>query len=171
MALVKRLVAGVPDVEFIKRESPEGDHQANGEAENAVREIKRQARAIKSATENKLGKRLSEKDPLLSWLPRHASDLLNRYRVGEDGKTAEQRRCGREWHNPALCFGEKVFIKPAGTKRRKNDLEPRMSKVDMWDIIRGPAQSLCSQKQARCEEYRSHARPRRNDGIQKGWID
>jgi hypothetical protein len=52
--------------------------------------------------------------------------LLNRYRVGEDGKTAEKKRCGRDWHKPALSFGEKVYVKPVGEKKRKNDLEHRM---------------------------------------------
>ena len=37
----------VAGLDFIMQESPEYDHSANGEAEVAVREVKRQARAIK----------------------------------------------------------------------------------------------------------------------------
>ena len=113
-------------MEILPRGSPEGDRQANGQAERAVREIKRQVRVLKSATEARLGRRFQEKDPLLTWLPRHAAELLNRYRVGTDGKTAEKRRCGRNWHKPALALGEKIYVKPAVDKKRKNDLEPKM---------------------------------------------
>ena len=51
--------------------SPEGDHAANGLAEVGVREIKAQTRILRSQLEQRLGNRI-EKDPLMSWIPRHA---------------------------------------------------------------------------------------------------
>ena len=53
--------------------SPEGDHQANGLAEVGVREIKAQTRILRSQLEQRLGSRIDEKDPLMSWIPRHAA--------------------------------------------------------------------------------------------------
>ena len=51
LSLKAKAVESLPGVEAIPKESPEGDHQANGEAENAVKEVKRQVRVMKSALE------------------------------------------------------------------------------------------------------------------------
>ena len=59
--------------------SPEGDHQANGLAEVGVREIKAQTRILRSQLEQRLGSRIDEKDPLMSWIPRHAANCVSRY--------------------------------------------------------------------------------------------
>ena len=108
------------------QEAPQGDHQANGEIEAAVREVKRQCRALKYALEAKLGFQLEDGDPMLSWLPRHAADLISRYRRGEDGKTPEQRRTGKQWRKPALEFGEAIMYKPAVAQTRPSGLQPKM---------------------------------------------
>ena len=42
-------------MKVILRESPVGDHQANGDAECAVREIKRQVRVLRYALEERMG--------------------------------------------------------------------------------------------------------------------
>ena len=111
---------------MIPKESPEGDHQANGEAETAVREGKRQIRANKSMLEEKLGCGLPEKHPLLAWLPRYSTSLIYHYKKGNDGKTAEQRRTGKSWKKPSFQFGERVHYRPAGSRRKKNDFEAKL---------------------------------------------
>ena len=58
--------------------SPDGDHQANGLAEVGVREIKAQTRILRSQLEQRLGNRTDEKDPLMSWIPRHAANGVSR---------------------------------------------------------------------------------------------
>ena len=110
----------------IAQEIPADDHAANGEIEVAVREIKKQVRVGKLALESKLKKKLREDDPVIAWLPRHSADLINRYRIGEDGKTPEQRRTGKKWRKPAVEFGERIYFKEAVHRRRKRDLEARM---------------------------------------------
>ena len=114
-------------VEALPQEAPVGDHQANGEIEAAVREVKRQCRALKYALEAKLGTQLEDGDPVLSWLPRHAADLISRYRRGEDGKTPEQRRTGKQWRKPAIAFGEKILFREAEAQARLSTLQPVMS--------------------------------------------
>ena len=94
-----------------------GDHSANGDIECAVRELKRQMRAIRFALEQKLQKKLSEKDPILSWIPTFAGDVLARYRRGKDGKTAWERETGRRWKKPALEFGEAICIRGTGARK------------------------------------------------------
>ena len=56
-------------------------------AEVDVREIKAQTRIL----EQRLGSRIDEKDPLMSWIPRHAANCVSRYRIMDDGRTPDQR--------------------------------------------------------------------------------
>ena len=66
--------------------SPEGDHAANGLAEVGVRESKAQTRILTSQLEQRLGNRIDEKDPLMSWKPRHAANCKSRYQLMDDGR-------------------------------------------------------------------------------------
>ena len=127
LALLSLMSASMPDIEFVPKTSPEGDHQANGLAEIGVREAKGQVRVLRSQLEANLGERLSEEEPILMWLPRHATNCINRYRIGNDGRTAEQRRTGRKWKRPAVTFGEKVYYRPIQKRGgARNDAEMRM---------------------------------------------
>ena len=83
----------------------------------AVREVKRQMRVLLFFMEAMFCISIGMSHPLVSWLPRHASALLSRYRQGTDGRTAEERRTGRSWRKPALQFGERLHAKPAVDKR------------------------------------------------------
>ena len=115
----------VPGIEWIPKTCPEGDSQANGGAEVAVREIKDQIRAVRSLLETKLGEKLPENADILAWLPRYCANVINRYRIGRDGKTPERRRTGRQWARPAGVFGEKMFFRLAGKVRRQATTEMR----------------------------------------------
>ena len=89
-------------VEAIPRECPVGDHQANGDIESTVRELKRQMRAIRAQLEQKLKQHngdfqgLDEKDPILTWIPTFAGDVIARCRSGADGKTPWEREAGKK---------------------------------------------------------------------------
>ena len=90
--LLKSLAArAVEGLEATPQESPPSDHQANGEIEVMVREVKRQVRAIKMDLESKLQRKLEDRHPVLAHLPEHAASVINRYRKGPDGKTPLQR--------------------------------------------------------------------------------
>ena len=101
---LKEHAAKEAGLEFVSEESPVGDHQANGLIENAIREVKRQIRVLRSVLEEKIGRVLSDEDPVLSWLPRQAADLLCRYKKGADGRTPEARRSGKQWRKPATAL-------------------------------------------------------------------
>ena len=64
--------------------------------------------------------KLADDDVALAWLPRHQADQINRYKVGDDGKTPEQRRPGKRWRKPALEFGERVMIREAQTSQQRH---------------------------------------------------
>ena len=105
-------------VRSIMEESPVGDSKANGEAEAAVKEIKWRIRAVTLMLEKKLGVKLEEGHPLLTWIPRYAAEQSNRYKVGSDGRTPEERRTGKRWIKPMPVFGENIMVKPIGKGRR-----------------------------------------------------
>ncbi|CAK0880049.1 unnamed protein product, partial [Prorocentrum cordatum] len=122
----RRAVEEVPGLEAIPQESAPADHQANGEIEVTVREIKKQVRALKMDLESKLGVKVEDKHPVLAHLPEHAASVINRYRRGQDGKTALQRLTGRQWRKPVPLFGERLMARFAGERARKNALEEQM---------------------------------------------
>ena len=110
------------DIDLVPKESLVGDHAANGEAENAGKEVKRQVRVLHAVLVERLGLHVPPDHPILTWLPRHAAEVISRYRVGEDGKTAEQIRTGRKWAKLALEFGERVHGRPAVAVETGRDL-------------------------------------------------
>ena len=120
LSLLRDVAADAVGVECIPKTSPEGDSSANGLAEGAVREVKAQVRVLRSQLEQRLGERLPEDEPVLAWIPRHAANVLSRFRLQEDGRTAEQRRTGRRWRRPTLEFGETALFYPTGV-RDKNE--------------------------------------------------
>eukprot|EP00973_Karenia_brevis_P036819 5072748-Karenia_brevis.AAC.1 len=95
LALKNEAIKTLPDLKITPVEAQTGDYRSNGEAEVAVKEIKRQSRAILSTLEENLKMKNSEKHPIMSWIPRHAGFLMSRLRLGEDGKTSFTRRTGR----------------------------------------------------------------------------
>lgn len=99
-------------------------------AEAAVRELKGQIRAIRSMLEAKYNTRLAETEPVFAWIPRHVANVINRYRVGADGRTSEWRRARRQWERLSVAFGEAVFYRRAGGSggAKKNSGESIMQK-------------------------------------------
>ena len=116
-ALKEAAAKACPAQESVPREVPQGDHQANGEIESAARELKRPMRAVRMQLERNLGFKLEETDPILSWMPTFAGDVISGHCRGQDGKTPYERECGRKWAKLPLTFGERVFLKEA--KERK----------------------------------------------------
>ena len=127
LVALKKNAVQYAKLEAVLEESPVGDHQANGESENVVMQVKRRQRAIRSSLEAKHGFALDDSDPVLAWSPTFAADQMNRFRVLEDGRTPDQRRTGKTWKKHGLLFGEQILFKQAGTPGRKNDYEKRMN--------------------------------------------
>ena len=85
---------------------------ANGRVEMAVREVKRQCGTIRISAEQNTGVRIANDSPLLSWLPRFAAQVMNKMRIGKDGKTSEMRRIDRRRRKPMANLDRKFgFVK------------------------------------------------------------
>jgi len=81
--------------DLIAEESPVGESESNGVAERAVQEVQGMIRTVKEGLESRLGSRLTGNEPVAIWLITHSGQLVNRYKVGEDGRTAWQRIKGK----------------------------------------------------------------------------
>ena len=97
-----------------------GDNQANGLVERANRSVEGQVRTMISALEEKLNVPLSGTDVVMPWLILHSGTLLNRFTVGNDGKTPHERLKGRKSKRQLLEFGEAVHFLPLDIKDRPN---------------------------------------------------
>ncbi|CAK9027043.1 Reverse transcriptase Ty1/copia-type domain-containing protein, partial [Durusdinium trenchii] len=129
MALKTSVSASLPDIEIVNKNSPVGDHQANGSIEVAIRKLKRQMRALRLSLERKLNMSLPNDHPLTSWIANFAAESINVYRKDSSGSTAYERAYGKKWNKPALEFGELVHIREAKEKAGRLDWEPMSTPV------------------------------------------
>ena len=132
LLLLKAAAArSVKRLEAVPKECPVGDHQANGHAESAVRQVKDMMRTIRIGLERNLGQILDETDPILTWLPTFAADAVSIFRKMKDGKTRYEKETGKRWSRPRLSFGERCMLKLAEEKTgaKKRDWKPRMTEV------------------------------------------
>ena len=91
---------------------PAYDPHANGGAERAVAEVKSQLRAIKICLETRIRAQVNIEWSVLEWMIPHAADVINRFLMGSDGKTAYYRIHHRWLKAPVFEFGEQVWAKP-----------------------------------------------------------
>ena len=47
----------------------------------------------------------------MAWLVEHAADVLSKYQVGDDGRTAYERLKGKKSQQETVEFGEKVHFR------------------------------------------------------------
>ena len=93
-ALQDAVIHACVGVEVIPQGPPEGTHMVNGCVELAVREVKRQCRTLRISAEQNTSVSIADDSPLMSWLPRFAAKVMNKMRIGKDGKTSDMRRTG-----------------------------------------------------------------------------
>ena len=68
-------------------------------------------RTFRSAIEEHIGENIELSDPIVPWIVRHASYLINMCVVREDGKTAMQNLKGRKVNTPLMPLAEVVELK------------------------------------------------------------
>ena len=87
---LKRAVVAVRNGEAVPIESPVKASESNGK-ENAVGRWQGQLRTIKHYVEKRLGRRIEVDGILFGWLIPYVTEILNKFRVGPDGRTAYER--------------------------------------------------------------------------------
>ena len=131
LSLIERVTSNLTGVELVLMSSPDGDHQANGLAEVGVREIKAQTRILRSQLEQRLGSRIDEKGPLMSWIPRHAANCVSRCRIMDDGLDVEGLGNVQLW-NLVSQFISDQLVRTTRCEEETRDC----CAVSMWDITR-----------------------------------
>ena len=87
--------------------SPAGDSKSNGRVENAIRRVQAMIRTLRSSLEAKLGVKVGKGHALYPWLIEWAADLLTRYKVNSEGRTAVEEIRGKKSARSIAQFGEK----------------------------------------------------------------
>ena len=111
-------------VRTILESSPVGDSKGNGLAERAVQSMEEMVRVLKLSLEARVRGHVSVTHKIFAWLVEHAADILNKYVVGTDGRTAYHRVRGRPFRGEMYEFGCGVWFRPVG-KLQGGSLRPR----------------------------------------------
>ena len=101
---------------IVLEESPVNESQANGAIENAIKQVQGQIRTMKDCLESRIATKITGEEAIFPWFVSHAAATINRYHVGQDGKTAYQRWKGKEFRREVAEFGETVLYLKLGTK-------------------------------------------------------
>ena len=81
--------------------------QSNGLAESAVKDVKDAVRTNVACLVRRFGREIAGGHPVLPWLVKFSSAMVNRCRRGPDGKTAYELRKGRRFARAPPHFAEK----------------------------------------------------------------
>ena len=101
----------------VLEKSPKGDSQANGLAERAVRGLEELLRVHKLDLESRVGCTLQMDHPCIEWLVEYTTDVLNKYQVGQDGRTPYTRAKGRRYSGEMYQFATPVNFRSSGKLR------------------------------------------------------
>ena len=85
------------------------DSQSNGLVERAIQTVEGLTRTLKMSLERKINKCIPSRHPIMTWLIEHVADLLSKYGVGKDGRTAYERIRGKRYHGEMIEFGRRIF--------------------------------------------------------------
>ena len=103
--------------------------ESNGACEKAVQDVTSHVRALKIALEYKIKEKLTEADAIVQWMIEHATFLINRFSVGQDGMAPYERLTGRKWNRPLVEMGELVLAKMALRRRQQGRVKKQKHKL------------------------------------------
>ena len=101
------------------------EHESNGVIGDGNKLGKGILRVLLLALEARVSGRIPCSRPAFAWLTEHAGDILSKYLVGKDGKTAYERLYGKPVHEEALEFGEQLWWRPPRVAGYNVLMEPR----------------------------------------------
>ena len=128
MLALKRAVATARSGETVPIESPVRASKSNGRMENAIGVWQGQLRTIKHHAEAKLGRRIEVDGVLFSWLIPFCTQIMNKYRVGPDGRTAYERITGHKNRHQVIGFAEAVDFILEPSKQHIHKADSRLMK-------------------------------------------
>jgi hypothetical protein len=130
VALRNAITAALPDG-ATPLTTPVGESSSNGGIEGAVKIFKGVLRVHLAALERKIGARFPSNHPAVTWLVEHVGDVITKYMIGVDGKTAYERLFGRPVREEGLEFGESLHWRHRPSKDMNVVLDARWS-TGVW---------------------------------------
>ena len=120
---LKRAVSAARFGETVPIESPVRSSKSNGRMENAIGVWQGQLRTIKHYTETLMKRRIEIDSVLFSWLIPFCTDVVNKYRVGADGRTSYEIITGHKCKHQVIGFAEAVdfILEPNKQNMHKGD--------------------------------------------------
>ena len=97
--------------EVTPEQPPKGEHQANGEVEEAGKTVRDMVKVLKDQLEFKAKVKIEPKDVVMQWMVRWAAMLISRYKKGKDNNTPHERQKGKACEIEVVPFGEYVFFR------------------------------------------------------------
>ena len=91
-------------------ESPVRESKSNAHVERAIRSWRDQFRTLRHYTERRFGRAIPRESPLMSWLVSWSAEVLNRFKVRPNGRTAHEMATLHKVRHKVLAFGEKVYF-------------------------------------------------------------
>ena len=84
------------------------ESKSNAHVERAIRSWRDQFRTLRHYTERRFGKKIPRDCALMGWLVSWSSEVLNRFRVRSNGRTAFEIATLHKVRHKAMAFGEMV---------------------------------------------------------------
>ena len=98
----------------VHEHSAVGESQSNGMVERGVQTIEEQVRVFKLDLERKIGGVVPATHPIIPWMVEHSADVINKYHIGQDGKTPFERIKGKRFNGEMMEFGCRVWYRVPG---------------------------------------------------------
>ena len=109
--------------------------------EHAVKTWQGQLRTIRQYVESRLGKRIEPGSALFSWLIPFCADILNKFRVGGDGRTACERITSHACKGAQFGYAEVVDLNLRRTRMIYIKRTVNSARVCSW-VTHGDLQSI-----------------------------
>ena len=123
---LKKAIAALRVGETVPIESPVRASKCNGKMENAIGRWQAQLRTTKHFAESKLGRRIEVGGVLFSWLIPYVTEILNKFKVGTDGRTPYERITGHKCRHIAIGFAEQVDFMLEGDKNKQHKADGKL---------------------------------------------
>ena len=115
--------------ETVPIETPVRASKSNGMMENAVNIWQGQLRTIKHYVESRIGRPIEPGGAIFSWLIPFCADILHKFRVGVDGRTAYERITAHKCNVAQIGFCEVVDFKVETDKHNRLKADSEFSEV------------------------------------------
>ena len=97
----------------IVESSPKGESQSNGIAERAAQDLEG-VRTHNLDLEAKLKTTLRIGHPCITWMVENVADIINKFKIGQDGRTAYERLKGKTYTGVIHEFGSVILHRIPG---------------------------------------------------------